>query len=124
MLPFEESKAVIFFYRLRCKRNLLNSVKSFTSEILLLTLQKLHLYIITNYSHTSFKSYNSTYLIKTLHIYIHITIHNSYTLFRKRNYMHTLMDDLYTQRLLIFCFVLRQQLIFLLYHITNYCVKL
>ena len=48
----------------------------------MITLQKLHAYVIKNNKHI-----------------FHI-IHTHYIW--KRKYMHTLMDDLYTQRLLIF----------------------
>ena len=48
----------------------------------MITLQKLHAYVIKNNKHTF-------YIIHTHYIW-------------KRKYMHTLMDDLYTQRLLIF----------------------
>lgn len=62
----------------------LNQIKlfSFTPEDFMITLQKLHAYVIKNNKHT-----------------FHI-IHTHYIW--KRKYMHILMDDLYTQRLLIF----------------------
>jgi hypothetical protein len=48
----------------------------------MITLQKLHAYVIKNNIHTF-------YIIHTHHLW-------------NRKYMHILMDDLYTQRLLIF----------------------
>ncbi len=63
----------------------MNQAKRFsvTSEDLMITLQKMHAYVIKNNKHT-----------------FHI-IHTHYLW--KRKYMHNiLMDDLYTQRLLIF----------------------
>jgi len=80
-----ELKAVIHFFTVGDAIKIpLNQIKlfSFTPEDFMITLQKLHAYVIKNNKHTF-------YIIHTHFIW-------------KRKYMHTLMDDLYTQRLLIF----------------------
>ena len=80
-----ELKDVIHFFTVGDAIKIpLNQTKlfSFTPEDFMITLQKLHAYVIKNNKHTF-------YIIHTHYIW-------------KRKYMHTLMDDLYTQRLLIF----------------------